>query len=186
MPPRDVLLTVGKEIMSAPMSFRCRVWEYLAYHPLMQRYFDEDPEFRWEQAPRPRLTDDDYQAGYFDEITIDERLRRTAALDFVTTENELVLRGHEVERSSSAQTFVNGDFVKITRLIVIIRQSGTWRLLPTKLGVFVEVTLHQWMVSKVLPNAAPERHGRRHNFLANGQQHIAWWHTAVCHHAMCC
>ena len=50
MPPRDVLLTVGKEILSAPMSFRCRYWEYLAYHPLMQRYFDEDPEFRWEQA----------------------------------------------------------------------------------------------------------------------------------------
>ena len=45
MPPRDVLLTVGKEILSAPMSFRCRYWEYLAYHPLMQRYFDEDPEF---------------------------------------------------------------------------------------------------------------------------------------------
>ena len=43
MPPRDVLLTVGKEILSAPMSFRCRYWEYLAYHPLMQRYFDEDP-----------------------------------------------------------------------------------------------------------------------------------------------
>ena len=53
MPPRDVLLTVGKEILSAPMSFRCRYWEYLAYHPLMQRYFDEDPEFRWEQAPAP-------------------------------------------------------------------------------------------------------------------------------------
>ena len=75
MPPRDVLLTVGKEILSAPMSFRCRYFEYLAYHPLMQRYFDEDPEFRWEQAPRPRLTDDSYQAGYFDEITIEERLR---------------------------------------------------------------------------------------------------------------
>ncbi|MEE1559592.1 MAG: hypothetical protein V1245_09295, partial [Arenicellales bacterium] len=38
MPPRDVLLTVGKEILSAPMSFRCRYWEYLAYHGLMQRY----------------------------------------------------------------------------------------------------------------------------------------------------
>ncbi len=50
MPPRDVLLTVGKEILSAPMSFRCRFWEYLAYHSLMQKYFDEDPEFRWEQA----------------------------------------------------------------------------------------------------------------------------------------
>jgi len=98
MPPRDVLLTVGKEILSAPMSFRCRYWEYLAYHSLMQRYFDEDPGFRWEQAPRPRLTDDAYQAGYFDEITIEERLKRTAALDFVTTEHEPLFDAADVLR----------------------------------------------------------------------------------------
>ena len=98
MPPRDVLLTVGKEILSAPMSFRCRYWEYLAYHPLMQRYFDEDPEFRWEQAPRPRLTDASYKAGYFDEITIEERLARTAALDFVTTEHERLFDAADVLR----------------------------------------------------------------------------------------
>ena len=98
MPPRDVFLTVGNEILSAPMSFRCRYWEYLAYHDLMQRYFDEDPEFRWEQAPRPRLTPDAYQAGYFDEITLEERLRRTAALDFVTTEHEPLFDAADVLR----------------------------------------------------------------------------------------
>ena len=98
MPPRDVLLSVGKEILSAPMSFRCRYWEYLAYHDLMQRYFDEDPEFRWEQAPRPRLTPDAYQVGYFDEITLEERLRRTAALDFVTTEHEPLFDAADVLR----------------------------------------------------------------------------------------
>ncbi|MEM7258457.1 MAG: serine/threonine protein kinase [Pseudomonadota bacterium] len=98
MPPRDVLLTVGREILSAPMSFRCRYFEYLAYHPLMQRYFDEDPEFRWEQAPRPRLAEDSYKSGYFDEITIDERLARTAALDFVTTEYEPLFDAADVMR----------------------------------------------------------------------------------------
>ena len=98
MPPRDVLLTVGKEILFAPMSFRCRYWEYLAYHGLMQRYFDEDPGFRWEQAPRPRLTDAAYQDGYFDEITIAERLKRTAALDFVTTEHEPLFDAADVLR----------------------------------------------------------------------------------------
>ena len=98
MPPRDVLLTVGKEILSAPMSFRCRFWEYLAYQPLMQKYFDEDPDFRWEQAPRPRLTTSSYQANYFDEITIEERLERTAALDFVTTEEEPLFDAADVLR----------------------------------------------------------------------------------------
>jgi glycine amidinotransferase len=98
MPPRDVLLTVGKEILSAPMSFRCRFWEYLAYHPLMQRYFDEDPDFRWEQAPRPRLTNASYKEGYFDEITIEERLTRTASLDFVTTEHEPLFDAADILR----------------------------------------------------------------------------------------
>ena len=98
MPPRDVLLTVGKEILSAPMSFRCRFWEYLAYHSLMQKYFDEEPKFRWEQAPRPRLTDAAYKPGYFDEITIEERLERTAELDFVTTEPEPLFDAADVLR----------------------------------------------------------------------------------------
>ncbi len=98
MPPRDVLLTVGKEILSAPMSFRCRFWEYLAYHSLMQKYFDEDTEFRWEQAPRPRLADEAYKAGYFEEITIEERLERTANLDFVTTEQEPLFDAADVLR----------------------------------------------------------------------------------------
>ena len=98
MPPRDVLLTVGKEILSAPMAFRCRFWEYLAYHSLMQKYFDEDPEFRWEQAPRPRLSDAAYKAGYFDEITIEERLERTAELNFVTTEHEPLFDAADVLR----------------------------------------------------------------------------------------
>jgi len=98
MPPRDVLLTVGKEILSAPMSFRCRYFEYLAYHSLMQKYFDEDPGFKWEQAPRPRLDDRSYQANYFDEITIEERLKRTAALDFVTNENEPLFDAADIMR----------------------------------------------------------------------------------------
>ncbi len=57
MPPRDVLLTVGHEIIAAPMSFRARYFEYLAYWPLMRKYFDEDKNFRFEQAPRPELGD---------------------------------------------------------------------------------------------------------------------------------
>ncbi|MEJ2168700.1 MAG: serine/threonine protein kinase, partial [Desulfobacterales bacterium] len=39
MPPRDVLLTVGKEILEATMSYRCRWFEYLCYRPLLEKYF---------------------------------------------------------------------------------------------------------------------------------------------------
>ena len=61
MPPRDILLTIGNEIMASANSFRCRYWEYLAYWPLMQEYFENDPKFKWTQAPRPRLTDKSYK-----------------------------------------------------------------------------------------------------------------------------
>jgi glycine amidinotransferase len=115
MPPRDVLLTVGKEILSAPMSFRCRFWEYLAYHSLMQKYFDEDTEFRWEQAPRPRLADEAYKAGYFEEITIEERLERTANLDFVTTEHEPLFDAADVLRIGKDLFCQHGLTTKIGR-----------------------------------------------------------------------
>ena len=66
MPPRDILLTIGNEIMSSANSFRCRYFEYLAFWPLMDQYFREDPEFLWTQAPRPRLTDASYKHNYYD------------------------------------------------------------------------------------------------------------------------
>ncbi|MFS6937958.1 serine/threonine protein kinase [Neisseria animaloris] len=89
MPPRDILLTIGNEIMASANSFRCRYFEYLAYWPLMKKYFEEDPEFKWTQAPRPRLTDKSYKHNYYDEqISLEERLIRTANKDFVTTEEE--------------------------------------------------------------------------------------------------
>ncbi len=99
MPPRDTLLTIGNEIIEAAMSFRCRYWEYLAFRPLLSQYFNEDPEFLWTQAPRPRLTDKSYKHNYYDErITIEERLERTANKDFVTTEEEILFDAADVMR----------------------------------------------------------------------------------------
>ncbi len=59
MPPRDVLLTVGNEILEATMSYRCRWFEYLCYRPLLKQYYNLDPNMRHESAPKPRLTDED-------------------------------------------------------------------------------------------------------------------------------
>ena len=74
MPPRDVILTVGNEMLEAPMSYRCRWFEYLAYRPLLEKYYEEDPNMRWEAAPKPRLTASTYKKNYLPEaITIEER-----------------------------------------------------------------------------------------------------------------
>ena len=79
MPPRDVLLTVGAEILEATMSYRCRWFEYLCYRPLMQQYWDEDPNFRHEAAPKPRLTNEDYHPDYLsDKIGVEKRLQWAA------------------------------------------------------------------------------------------------------------
>ena len=67
MPARDIILTVGNEMLEATMSYRCRWFEYLNYRPLLQNYFEQDPNMRHEIAPKPRLTDADYRKDYLSE-----------------------------------------------------------------------------------------------------------------------
>ena len=57
MPARDIILTVGNEMLEATMSYRCRWFEYLNYRPLLKKYYDQDKNMRHEAAPKPRLTD---------------------------------------------------------------------------------------------------------------------------------
>jgi glycine amidinotransferase len=99
MPPRDVLLTVGNEICEATMSYRCRWFEYLAYRPLLKNYFEKDPGMRWEAAPKPRLTDEDYRPDYLSEkIGIEQRLKWMEAKYYVTTDVEPLFDAADVCR----------------------------------------------------------------------------------------
>ncbi|XYH99268.1 arginine deiminase family protein [Sorangium sp. So ce1128] len=91
MPARDVLLTVGSEILEATMSQRARWFEYLAYRPLLMEYFENDPNMRWSAAPRPRLGASSYKPGYFDDISVSDFSRiasKSDVQDYVTTEVE--------------------------------------------------------------------------------------------------
>ena len=67
MPPRDVLLVIGNEILEATMSFRSRWFEYLCYRPLIEHYFHADQNMKWEAAPKPRLTEKSYKPGFWNE-----------------------------------------------------------------------------------------------------------------------
>ena len=99
MPPRDVLLTVGNEILEATMSYRCRWFEYLCYRPLLKEYYNSDPNMRHESAPKPRLTDADYRKDYLsDKIGIEKRLKWTEDKFFVTTEEEPLFDAADVLR----------------------------------------------------------------------------------------
>ncbi len=99
MPPRDVLLTVGNEILEATMSYRCRWFEYLCYRPLLKEYYETDPNMRHESAPKPRLTDADYRNDYLsDKIGIEKRLKWTEDKYFVTTEEEPLFDAADILR----------------------------------------------------------------------------------------
>ncbi len=99
MPPRDVILTLGSEMLEATMSFRSRWFEYLCYRPILQSFFDQDPEMKWETAPKPRLTNKSYRDNYLaDEITMDQRYKWVADKKFVTTEEEPLFDAADVLR----------------------------------------------------------------------------------------
>jgi len=91
MPPRDLLLTIGNEILEATMSYRSRWFEYLCYRPLLEQYFKEDPHFRWEAAPKPRLTERSYKRDYWKKyraMSAKEKERLIYERDFPLTEEE--------------------------------------------------------------------------------------------------
>ena len=91
MPPRDVLITVGNEILEATMSYRSRWYEYLCYRPLLEKYFKEDPKMRWEAAPKPRLTDRSYKKDFWKEwrtLSESEQFKRSKNLDWALTDVE--------------------------------------------------------------------------------------------------
>jgi len=78
--PRDVLLTVGNEIVEAPMSWRSRFFEYRAYRELLNEYFERDPNFVWTAAPKPTMTDDLYRPDFPHEALGDEADNQRAVL----------------------------------------------------------------------------------------------------------
>jgi glycine amidinotransferase len=101
MPPRDVLITIGNEVLEATMSYRSRWFEYLCYRPLLQRYFNEDPQMRWEAAPKPRLTDASYKPDFwdeFDQLTPEQRLERVQRNDLLLTEEEPLFDAADIVR----------------------------------------------------------------------------------------
>ncbi|MFG1698433.1 serine/threonine protein kinase [Nonomuraea sp. NPDC049309] len=101
MPPRDVLITVGNEILEATMCYRSRWFEYLCYRPLLGSYFREDPGMRWEAAPKPRLTDASYRAGFWEEyerLDFDEQIARVRENNLVLTEAEPLFDAADIAR----------------------------------------------------------------------------------------
>jgi len=101
MPPRDLLLTVGNEILEATMSFRSRWYEYLCYRPLLEQYFKEDPNFRFEAAPKPRLTEETYQKDWWQNwnaMSEERKWQKAEESDWIPSDKEPLFDAADVVR----------------------------------------------------------------------------------------
>jgi glycine amidinotransferase len=101
MPVRDVLVTLGNQILEATMSYRSRWFEYLCYRPLIESYFHADPEMRWEAAPKPRLTERSYREGFwdtFEALSFDEQVARVHRNELGLTEAEPLFDAADIGR----------------------------------------------------------------------------------------
>ena len=90
--PRDLFLPLGNEIMEAPGSRRSRFFEYLSMRHLFEKWFQEDPDFMWTAAPRPRLSDDTFVPNYYWDFsytwTEEEKQRKMRNWEYHLTEKE--------------------------------------------------------------------------------------------------
>ena len=57
--PRDLLLTVGDEIIEAPMALRSRYFEWTAYRSIMKDYIKAGG--KWTSAPKAIMSDELYK-----------------------------------------------------------------------------------------------------------------------------
>ncbi len=52
--PRDILITVGDEVIEAPMAQPHRFFEYRAFRSLCREYFNKGA--KWTTAPKPLMS----------------------------------------------------------------------------------------------------------------------------------
>jgi len=100
--PRDVLLIVGELVVEAPMGWRSRYFEHLAYKRLCKEYWAGGAQ--WISAPRPQLSDESYDQDF---VPMEEGEPQR----FIPTEFEPL--------------FDAADFIKCGRDLFAIRSSCT-------------------------------------------------------------
>jgi len=82
--PRDVLIIFGNEILEAPMSWRSRYFEFMAYRKLVKEYFEQGA--KWTAAPKPQLNNQTYDYDW------------KRGESYVTTEFEPVFDAADIAR----------------------------------------------------------------------------------------
>lgn len=95
--PRDVMITMGNEIIEATMSRRARYFEYQPYRKLVYEYWNSDPRTRWTTAPKPSMSDDMYREEFW-EWPLAERHARMHSFEFCITQGEVIFDAADISR----------------------------------------------------------------------------------------
>jgi glycine amidinotransferase len=95
--PRDVMITIGREVIEATMSRRARFFEYMAYRELVYRYWNNDASMVWTVAPKPSMRDSMYRQEFWD-LPMAARHRNMHNFEFCITQDEVVFDAADISR----------------------------------------------------------------------------------------
>lgn len=121
--PRDTLLVLGNEIIEAPMSWRSRFFEYRPYRTILNEYFQRDPAFRWEAAPRPLMTDELYDRDL--PLLTSQRKQTAAQHMFTNTEAEPVFDAADCLRFGKHLFMQHGYTTNLSGIQWLSRHVGS-------------------------------------------------------------
>lgn len=95
--PRDVMITLGNEIVEATMSRRARYFEYEPYRKLVYEYWEADSRVSWTVAPKPSMADGMYRKEFW-EWPLEERHARMHESEFCVTQDEIIFDAADMSR----------------------------------------------------------------------------------------
>lgn len=95
--PRDVMITLGNEILEAPMSRRGRYFEYQTYRELVYQYWENDQQMAWSVAPKPSMADEMYREEFWT-WPLDKRHQEMHNFEFCVTQNEVIFDAADICR----------------------------------------------------------------------------------------
>lgn len=95
--PRDVLITLGNEILEATMSRRARFFEYLPYRSVIYDLWSRDPDMQWVCAPKPTMSDEMYNEDFW-RWPLHTRYQRMHDFEFCVKQEEVIFDAADISR----------------------------------------------------------------------------------------
>jgi glycine amidinotransferase len=172
--PRDVLITMGNEILEATMSRRARFFEYQPYRKLVYKYWNADPKVVWTTAPKPSMADAMYREEFWS-WPLKQRHQEMHSFEFCITQDEVAFDAADMSRFGRdiiVQESMTTNRVGITWLKRHLEPRG-FRVHPVHFPLdffpsHIDCTFVPLRPGLVLTNPErPLREGEEKMFLAN-------------------